>query len=54
MIQLMNKHPKINIIWSTSYSDTVKYIIDLKKNREEPDLSKFKPKAEENEMEMLE
>lgn len=34
--------------------DTVKYITELKKNREEPDINKFKPKAEDNEMEMLE
>lgn len=39
----MNRYPKVNIIWSKSYADTIKYFIELKKNKEEPDISKFKP-----------
>jgi hypothetical protein len=27
LIQIMHKNPKINLIWSTSYMETVKYFI---------------------------
>jgi ERCC4-type nuclease len=37
LIELMVKYPKINIIWSSCYLQSVKYFIELKKNRENPE-----------------
>lgn len=43
----MHRFPKINLLWSTNYLETVRYFVELKRNREEPDLAKFKPQGED-------
>lgn len=43
---LLVRFPKLGMVWSTAYLETVELFIELKKNQLEPEIHRFSPDAD--------